>query len=379
MLGELGDTWISATDVQTMSAPYSESPRPVQQRQLAMKAICFNKIEDVSLQTVADPCIEQATDAIVRVQTAGLCGSDFHPFFGREPGLDAGTVMGHEFVGEVIAVGSNVKTAVGSRVCAPFTTNCGFCFYCNSGLTSRCEHGQLFGWKQDKAGLHGGQAELVRVPMADATLVPVPDRIDNDIALLVGDNLSTGRFCAELADIIPGNTYAIVGCGTVGLLALVSTRKSGARLIAIDPVESRRDLARHLGAETCPPETAEQIVAAATDGRGVDGVMELVGLPEAQQLAWQLVRPGGTMSVIGCHCTPHFAFSPADAYDKNLTYRTGRCPARHYMPTLFQELNRSMIDLNWCVTHRFSPSEAKTAYDVMSHQQDGCVKAVFDF
>jgi alcohol dehydrogenase len=344
-----------------------------------MKAICFNAVEDVSLQTLNDPHIETSTDAIVRIQTAGLCGSDFHPFFGREPGLDPGTVMGHEFVGEVIAVGSEVKMAIGSRVCAPFTTNCGSCFYCNSGLTSRCEHGQLFGWRQSNHGLHGGQAELVRVPLADSTLIVVPDGISNDVALLVGDNLSTGRYCAELADITAGHTYAIVGCGTVGLLALASARQLGAVLIAVDPVASRRSLARQIRAQTCAPEAAEQVVAEATDGRGVDGVMELVGLPEAQRLAYRLVRPGGTMSVIGCHCTPHFSFSPADAYDKNLTYRTGRCPARHYMPILFQELAQSTIDLSWCVTHRFSPSAAKTAYDVMSRQRDGCIKAVFDF
>ena len=247
--------------------------------------------------------------------------------------------MGHEFVGEVIATGSNVQLAVGTRVCAPFTTNCGQCFYCAAGLTSRCEQSQLFGWRQNGAGLHGGQASRVLVPNADATLVPVPKSIDNATALLVGDNLSTGRFCAEMVGIQPDATYAVVGCGTVGLMAVLASFRMGAtQVFAVDPVASRRELATSLGAHAFGPTDIGPAVHAATDGRGADGVMELVGSPAAQTLAYQLIRPGGTMSVIGCHCTPNFAFSPADAYDKNLTYRTGRCPARHFMPLLFEEL-----------------------------------------
>jgi threonine dehydrogenase-like Zn-dependent dehydrogenase len=119
-----------------------------------------------------------------------------------------------------------------------------------------------------------------------------------------------------------------------------------------------------------------ELVRQHTDGRGADGGMELVGLPEAQQLAYQLIRPGGTMSVIGCHCGPHFAFSPADAYNKNLHYRTGRCPARYYMPLLAEQLKQSPIDLSWCVTHHFSIDQGAEAYDVFAGRKDGCIKAV---
>lgn len=345
-----------------------------------MQGICFNSVQNVSLQSLPNPIIETATDALVRVQTAGLCGSDFHPFFGRETGLDAGTVMGHEFVGEVIAVGDSVQIPIGSRVVAPFSTNCGHCYYCRIGLTSRCETGQLFGWRQSHKGLHGGQGEQVRVPLADATLVTVPAEIDNDTALLVGDNLSTGTFCADMVGIRPGATYAVVGCGTVGQMAILSALRMGAeRIFAFDPVASRRELATSIGAITDSPEAAVAIVLEHTNGRGVDGVMELVGQPAAQKLAYELIRPGGTMSVIGCHCTPNFAFSPSDAYDKNLSYRTGRCPARHYMEQLFKDIQQTPLQTEAFVTHRFSPSNAMQAYEVMSQQKDGCVKAVFDF
>ena len=345
-----------------------------------MRGICFHGIEDVRLNSLVEPVISDPTDAIVRVSTAGVCGSDFHPYFGREVGIDVGTAMGHEFVGEVVETGRSVSMRKGTRVCAPFTTNCGKCFFCERGLTSRCESGQLFGWRANGEGLHGGQAEFVRVPLADATLVEVPRDVGDEIALLVGDNLSTGRFCAELAGVGPDRVCAVVGCGTVGLLAAVSARQMGTtEIVAIDPVESRRETARMLGFMTCHPDGAGKAMRELNASRGADCVMELVGLPDAQRLAYNLVRPGGTMAVIGCHCTPGFSFSPSDAYEKNLTYRTGRCPARHLMPRVFDELANSPLDLSWCVTHRFPPAEGPRAYDVMANQKDGCIKAVIDF
>ena len=344
-----------------------------------MKAICFEDVRRVAVRDLPNPCLEDSLDAIVQVHTAGLCGSDLHPFFGREQGIDRGTVLGHEFVGEVVAVGDAVSSvSVGQRVCAPFTTNCGDCFYCRTGLTSRCTRGQLFGWRQQGQGLHGGQATMVRVPLADTTLMTVPEGTSDETALLLGDNLSTGYFAAEMVGIAPEGVYAVVGCGTVGLLAIQSAFLMGAtRVIAVDPTPARLEIAAVLGAEACSsPDQAMNLVRQFTDGRGADGVMELVGLPEAQELAYQLIRPGGTMSVIGCHCSPHFAFSPADAYNKNLHYRTGRCPARHYMPLLAKRLAQSPIDFSWCVTHQFSIDQGAEAYEVFAGRKDGCIKAV---
>lgn len=345
-----------------------------------MHGVTFEAVERVACVELADPVLENPRDAIVAVELAGLCGSDLHPFFGREQGLDPGTVMGHEFVGTVLAVGSAVRAiAVGDRVFAPFSTSCGTCFYCSGGLPSRCLENQLFGWRHGGCGLHGGQAEQVRVPLADGTLAKIPAGLSDRAALLLGDNYSTGYFCAEMAGVKPGGVYAVIGCGTVGLLAILAARQLGAeRIVAVDPVATRRAQAESLGAASPATEAeARDLIRHWTSGRGVDAVMELVGLPAAQRLAWELVRPGGTLSVIGCHCTPQFAFSPVEAYDKNLTYRTGRCPARAYMERLAVDVVASGLDLDRFITHEFSLQECVRGYEVFSRREQGCLKAAF--
>lgn len=345
----------------------------------------FQAVHQVRTDAIVDPELIDDRDAIVRVSMAGLCGSDLHPFHGREQGILPGTVMGHELVGTVEAVGSGVpadRISVGDRVFAPFSTNCGDCYFCQSGLTSRCEHGQLFGWKESQGGeivgLEGCQSEWVRVPYADASLKRLPDGVSDEAALLLGDNFSTGYYCAELASLQPSQVAAVVGCGTVGQLCILAARTMGVEtIIAIDLVESRRKQAEALGAIPATPDSAWAEVSAKTRGRGADAVMELVGMPAAQKLAFELIRPGGTMAVIGCHCTPGFAFSPADAYDKNLTYRTGRCPARHYMDLLTQRVANGEFDLDAFVTNYFSFDDSVKAYDIFSNRRDNCIKAVF--
>jgi 2-desacetyl-2-hydroxyethyl bacteriochlorophyllide A dehydrogenase len=346
-----------------------------------LKAITLKDIESVETTELADPIVESNTDAIVRVAMAGLCGSDLHPFFGRETGLDPNTVMGHEMVGEVVDVGSEVSAfAVGDRVYVPFSSNCGRCFYCQNELPSRCEVGQLFGWVENGVGLHGCQSEFVSVPFADATLMKVPESVSDEAALLLGDNFSTGFYCAQMADCGPGKVHVVIGCGTVGQLCCVAARSMGAEtIIAIDPLESRRKQAEALGARAISPEAADKEIKLLSGGRGADCVMELVGLPDAQRLAYQIVRPGGIMSVIGCHCTPDFQFGPSAAYDKNLTYRTGRCPARHFMDLLTPRVAEGQFDLSGFVTHEFGVEESVKAYDVFSKRLDGCGKAVIRF
>lgn len=347
-----------------------------------MRGCCFVDIEQVNSQTIADPEIAAPDQAIVKVDLAGLCGSDLHPFFGREKGLDPGTVMGHELVGRVVEIGTGVdQVAVGDRVSCPFTTNCGSCFYCAKGLTSRCVQSQLFGWRQDGNGLHGGQSEFVLVPDANGSLKKIDDSISDSLALLLGDNLSTGFYCADMAEIHEDGVYLVIGCGTVGLLTILAARNRGAKKVfAYDLIPARLQQAEQFGAiPVHSEENALSEIHLATKGRGADGVMELVGLLPAQTFAYQAVRPGGILSTIGCHCTPHFGFSPVDAYDKNITYRTGRCPARHYMDQLapvaaqFAEIADSVI------THRFEISDSQQAYDVFSGQKDGCIKAAFQF
>ncbi len=311
---------------------------------------------------------------------AGLCGSDLHPFFGREEGLDIHTVMGHEVVGRVVEAGSEVtKHRTGDRVYAPFTTNCGDCFYCQRGLTCRCEQGELFGWVEDGQGLQGCQSQFVRVPLADATLKNAPDGLSDEAALLLADNFSTGYFCAEMAEIDARGIYAVIGCGNVGQMAIVAARSLGAQnILAIDPVADRRESALAHGATAAvAPQQANEWIRERSEGRGADAVMELVGLPAAQKLAYELLRPAGIMSVVGCHCTPNFTFGPVEAFDKNLTYRTGRCPARHYMDRLTDDVVSGKFNLDAFVTHRFPLDDCVHAYDVFSQQKEGCVKAVF--
>lgn len=350
-----------------------------------MQALCFQAKENVSVHQVPDPIVQSEFDAIVQVEVAGLCGSDLHPFFGRETGMDAGTVMGHEFVGRIVEVGGAVRDlAVGDRVCSPFTTSCGDCFYCRRGLSSRCTRGELFGWRQNGTGLHGGQGELIRVPLADGTLLKTDETFDSTLALLLGDNLSTAYFGASMAIDIEHHAeevYAVVGCGNVGLLAIQTAFWMGAKnVVAVDPNHDRLRIAETLGAATYDNESdAILAVRSITEGRGADGVMEFVGLPAAQRTAYSLVRPGGRMSVIGCHCTDHFAFSPTDAYDKNLTYRTGRCPARSFMQRLPEMIAQRPMDLSWCVTHRFGIADAVEAYETFAYGKDACIKAVIEF
>jgi threonine dehydrogenase-like Zn-dependent dehydrogenase len=316
----------------------------------------------------------------VAVRAAGICGSDLHVYRGLETGLDAGTVMGHELVGEVVAAGPAVaRFRQGNLVVSPFTTNCGACFYCRSGLTSRCVSGQLFGWVEKGRGLHGVQAELVRVPLADSTLVPVPAGTQPELALLAGDVLATGWFAAESAGAAPGVTVAIVGCGPVGLMAVIAARELGAeRIFALDSLPERLALAVRYGAQAVDvgcAETAERL-RDATDGRGVDAVLEAVGSPQASRLAFAIVRPGGTIAAVGVHTEPHLAFAPGEIYEKNLTYRAGRAPARRFIASLLPLIQGGKYDLGVLISHRLTLAEGPRGYDLFDRRADGCTKVV---
>jgi threonine dehydrogenase-like Zn-dependent dehydrogenase len=344
-----------------------------------MNALTFRGVEAVGYDAVPDPRLEDASDAIVRVELAGICGSDLHVYHGRETGLDLGTVMGHEFVGEVVETGSGIRgVGVGDRVVSPFTTSCGRCFYCTRGLTARCTEGRLFGWVEGGTGLQGCQAEYVRVPLADPTLVKVPEGAPAGQALFAGDVLSTGYFCADLAGIESGAVVAVLGCGPVGLMAAIGARELGAgRIFAIDSLTERLELARGFGAE--PLELAEDpvaVVCGATDGRGADAVLEVVGTPEATRLAVDLARPGGTVAAVGVHTERRFAFSPVEAYDKNLTYRAGRCPARHYAPRALAIVEAGRYDLAAVISHTLPLSEGARGYDIFARRLDGCTKVL---
>lgn len=345
-----------------------------------MRALTFQAVETLAIEAIDDPTLEAPDDVILEIEVAGVCGSDLHVYHGRETGLDVGTVMGHEYLGRVAAVGGEVRTlAVGDRVVGPFTTNCGSCFYCERGLTCRCARGELFGWRERGRGLHGSQAELMRVPLADSTLVRVEEDLPGECALFVGDILATGYYCAELAAIEPNDVVAVIGAGPVGLMAVLGAAELQAGTIfVLDTVRERLALATRFGARAIDigSEDAAQVIAAATDGRGADRVLEVVGSPQATRSAVDLVRPGGTISAIGVHTEPNFAFAPGEAYDKNLSYRAGRCPARHYAPRLLDVVRRRSDDLASIVSHRLPLADGVRGYELFAARTAGCTKVV---
>jgi threonine dehydrogenase-like Zn-dependent dehydrogenase len=343
-----------------------------------MRALTFHAPLDLRCEEVQGPRLEDPRDALVRVELTAVCGSDLHVYRGHEVGLDSGTVMGHEFVGEVLEVGADVGLAPGTRVVAPFTTSCGACFYCARGLTSRCTEGALFGWVVGGRGLHGAQAERVRVPLAASTLVPLPAAGAAEELLLCGDVLSTGFYCAELGEVGAGDVVVVLGCGPVGLMACLAARDRGAEAVfAVDGVAERLALAASLGA--APLDLAGDVHAAvrhATGGRGADVVLEAVGSPRATRLAWELARPGARIAAAGVHNEERFALTAGEIYDKNLTYRGGRCPARRLMADLLPRVAAGELDLGGVFSHRMALEEGRRAYELFDHKLEGCTKVL---
>ncbi|MDZ4715002.1 MAG: alcohol dehydrogenase catalytic domain-containing protein [Cytophagales bacterium] len=347
-----------------------------------MRALTFNGTGSIRFESVPDPEIIHPGDAIVKVSACAICGSDLHVFHGREKGMDEGTAMGHEFAGEIVEVGDELRSLQkGDRVMSPFTTSCGSCYYCTVGLTCRCTQGQLFGWREKEKGLHGGQAEYIRVPLAASTLVRIPEGVSTEEALLLGDVLSTGFYCARQAEVHPGGVYVVVGCGPVGLMAILGAVESGAeKIIALDSVPGRLAMAKQFGAiplNVSEDGTIDQI-RALTHGRGADGVMEAVGSKEAVRMAIASVRPGGIIASVGVCNDEYMAFSPVEAYDKNLTYRIGRCPARFMMDQLVPLVVRKKYGVAAVFSHRMKLSDGAAGYELFSKKQDGCTKVLLE-
>ena len=334
-----------------------------------MLALTFQGVRSVTACDVVEPVLEVPTDVLVRVELSAICGSDLHVYRGAEMGLDVGTVLGHEFSGEVLEVGSAVERLVpGDLVVAPFSTSCGACPACDRGLTSRCERGELFGWVEQGRGLHGGQAQRVRVPLADASLVKVPDAGDA-AALFAGDVLSTGMFLAEMGGVGQGQRVAVIGCGPVGLMAAVAAQEAGAQeVFAFDLQPERLELAASFGV------TPVLATDRTSHPERLDVSLEAVGSPASTRLAYELLRAGGTLAAAGVHVEPHLAFSPGEAYDKNLTYRAGRAPARHFLERALEIGQRRGVDR--IVSHRLPLEDAVHAYHIFDGRLDGATKVL---
>ncbi|CZT52137.1 related to formaldehyde dehydrogenase [Rhynchosporium secalis] len=340
-----------------------------------MKAVVFKGALKIEIEDRPIPKIIHPTDILIKVRYSALCGSELHVFRGHQPS-ETGFIMGHETTGSVIEIGSSIKNhAVGDTVVMPFTVSCGACFYCQRGFSSRCSQSLLFGCPS----LDGGQAEYMRVPLADATAVTAPPGIDEKKLVLMADIFPTGYFGAANAfkgmdeSTIAQSVVVLIGCGPVGLCALINALEYKPRvIIAVDRVESRLKLARGLGAEAFNDVEdragLEARVKELTDGRGADTVIEGVGHADALKTAFDLLRPWGTISSFGVH-NAEIPWNGNQAYGKNLRIQMGRCPVRSIFPEALEMLKKNQHKLDF-MTDKFMPlSQAVEGYDIFNKMQ----------
>ncbi len=368
-----------------------------------MQAITFEGVGAVALAERPEPRLEAPGDALVRVTTAAICGSDVHIVEGRDRGVRPGTILGHEFVGVVEALAGEVPgLAAGDRVLAPFTVSCGECFFCRRGLTARCVRSLCFGFVGDGGeGLEGAQAELVRVPLAASTLLRVPaarpggGAVADEDVLFLGDVFSTAYSCAEAAAFAPGDTVVVIGCGPVGLLCVLAARWLGAgAVVAVDSIGYRLDKAAALGATAVDlgrapgprgaqgprgprgMATLRPLLAELTAGRGADAALEAVGSAAALDLALEAVRPGGVVSIAGFHTDAVYPLPIHAAYAKNLTLRIGRCSARAVMERLLPRVLAERLPLAAIVSHVMPLRDGERGYDLFRRRQDSAIKVL---
>jgi threonine dehydrogenase-like Zn-dependent dehydrogenase len=385
-----------------------------------VKAVCWYGQHDVRVTEVEEPQLLNPRDAIVRVTTTTICGSDLHLYDGHMPSMKRGDVLGHEFMGEIVATGSAVETlAVGDRVVVPFAIACGRCFFCKASLTSLCDNSNpnaiaaealygfagagLFGYSHLFGGYAGGQAEYVRVPFADFGPVKVPDTLTDEQALFLSDIFPTGYMAAENCAIQPGATVAVWGCGPVGLFAIRSALHLGAeRVIAIDRLGARLAMAAAIGAEiidfSC--EDVTDRLTRMTAGRGPDACIDAVGLeaygksadaiydrvkttillamdrPTALRQAIQACRKGGTVSIPGVYGGLLDKIPIGAAFAKGLTLRMGQTHVHRYMRPLLELVEKDAIDPTFVITHILSLDDAADAYELFKRKEDGCVKVL---
>lgn len=349
-----------------------------------MKAIVLEEIGSVKLRDCEEPAILEPQDAIVRVTTAGVCGSDLHIVHGRDPGIRMGTIMGHEFTGVITEVGESVRNfGVGDRVVAPFTVNCGECFFCKRDLPARCTRSEGFGFVTENGkGLQGAQAEQVRVPLASSSLMKIPQidpALTDEEVLFLGDIFSTAYSSAEKGDIRAGDVVAVIGCGPVGLLSVLAAQTfQPSAVVAMDSIDYRLDKAKSFGATVTLPDKdrAWELVSELTEGRGADAVLEAVGHPSALDLAIHLVRPGGVVSIAGYHTEASYNFPIQGAYTKNLTLKIGRCNARKYMSDLLPFVVQRKLPLTEIVTHVLPLKEGVRGYEIFAKRQESAIKVL---
>jgi threonine dehydrogenase-like Zn-dependent dehydrogenase len=386
-----------------------------------MKATCWMGKNKVEVREVPDPQILNSRDAIVRITSTAICGSDLHLYNGFVPTMESGDILGHEFMGEVVEVGRGVgNLKVGDRVVVPFPIACGGCWSCQHKLYSTCENSNpnawmaeklwghspsgIFGYSHLTGGYAGGQAQYARVPFADVGPIKVPQGMTDEQVLFLSDILPTGYMGAELCDIKPGQTIAVFGCGPVGQFAIVSAFLLGAeRVIAIDRFPYRLRMAREkAGAETINYEETDVLEALKemTGGRGPDACIDAVGMeahglgpgglydrakqsvraqtdrPTALRQAILSCRNGGTVSVIGVYGGFIDKFPMGAVMNRSLTIKSGQTHVQRYMQPLLEHIQSGKIDPTFIITHQMRLEDAPQGYETFLNKEDECVKVV---
>ncbi|HEX2035144.1 MAG TPA: zinc-dependent alcohol dehydrogenase [Chloroflexota bacterium] len=387
-----------------------------------MKATCWRGIMSVKVEDVPEPKILNRRDAIIRVTSTAICGSDLHLYHGFVPTMEKGDVLGHEFMGEVVEVGSGVENLeVGDRVVNPFPISCGDCLQCRREMYSLCENSNPNAWMAEKiwgysaaaiygyshmlGGYAGGQSEYARIVFADVGPIKVPDDMTDEQVLFLSDVFPTGYMAAEQCELQPGDTVAVWGCGPVGQFAIASARLLGAtRVIAIDDVPYRLRMARErAGADETINFDEEDVIDRLKDltaGRGPDACIDAVGMeahapgvegaydtvkhllrlqtdrPSALRQAILACRPGGHLSIAGVYSGFLDKVPMGAIMNKSLTVRTGQTHVQRYMRPLLERIRRGEIDPSFIVTHVMPLREAPKGYDIFRNRQDDCVKVV---
>lgn len=330
------------------------------------------------VEQIDDPQPQDAGSVIVKIDATAICGSDLHLYHGKMM-TEGPFTVGHEFVGEVVETGSEVRRfRTGDKVICSGVIGCGDCDFCRRSEVVRCRNHQnrVYGVMPD---LPGGQAEAVAVPGADYAMTKMPEAVSIEQAVLLTDILPTGYFGAKGADIRPGDTVVVVGAGPVGIQALLCAQLFGpARVFVIDPVPERRALAETLGGEALAPEDALEHVIAATDGQGADGVIEAVGAQATIHSAMMLARPGASIAVVGVNLEMDFPLPMPIAVAKDLTMRFGVVPVPEFWPTLIPLLQAGKLSPEVVFTHRMGLSEGAEAYRRFDARENGILKVLLD-
>jgi alcohol dehydrogenase len=335
-----------------------------------MRAVRIQGAEHLELDDAPEPSLIEPTDAVVEVTKTAICGADLFPYHGLTPGFEAGTIPGHEWVGVVREVGEGVRNLrPGQRVVNASMISDGSCGHCRAGRPMQCESRALFGYSGVYERLDGGQADLVRAPGADRSLWPIPDEVSDDDAVFVADMLPTGLSAVRRGGVEVGDVVVVLGCGTVGLMAIMLAARIARRVIAVDGIPARREVAESLGAEAVAPDGAADAVADATGGLGADVVIEAAGAKPALDAAFELVRGRGAVVVVGAHFEPDYPLDAGRMFEAELTLRFAMGDPINDREMLLAMIAAGEVRPSALISHQMSLDEAPRAYELFDRRE----------